>query len=90
MNDLTAYPNDNAERNKWLLLAHILGNRISATEKIANTTRNFPGLPYIFFSLKKPVNVLLRSAWKVHGRKQLTIKIMQAAIPTHLLYFIFY
>lgn len=63
MNVLTAYPNDNAERNKWLRLAHTLGNRINATEMMENTTRNFPGLPYIFFSLKKPVNVLLRSAW---------------------------
>ena len=58
-----AYPNDNAARNKCVRLAQIFGNKIRTAERMANKVRNFPGLPYIFLSEKKPVNVLLRSAW---------------------------
>jgi uridine phosphorylase len=70
-------------------LAHNFGSRISTAEVIPKNIRNFPGLPYIFFSEKNPVNVLLISAWYVHGTKQVTINNMQAARPIHLLYFIF-
>jgi hypothetical protein len=70
-------------------LAHNFGSRMSTAEVIPKKIRNFPGFPYIFFSEKNPVNVLLISAWYVQGTKQVTINNIQAVRPIHLLYFIF-